>query len=152
MLKVLEAIWQQIEETYEAIDISIGSAGSRIGWKPDGDISTFAEIAQHIASANLSYCTVIGPENVRRIWQIEASPEIGVLLGRLKDSLSIVQNTFERVTLDNLHDCRCDDWSPNCDEQNIQGPLDTLWFALQILRHTAYHLGQLNSYLQLMHA
>jgi hypothetical protein len=31
----------------------------------------------------------------------------------------------------------------------VAGPLDSLWFAHQMVRHTAYHLGQVN-YLHLL--
>jgi hypothetical protein len=32
----------------------------------------------------------------------------------------------------------------------VLGPLDALWFCNQIVRHTAYHLGQINYILLLL--
>jgi hypothetical protein len=32
----------------------------------------------------------------------------------------------------------------------VQGPLDAMWFAQQIVRHSAYHLGQINYILRLL--
>ena len=33
---------------------------------------------------------------------------------------------------------------------SVQGPLDAMWFAQQIVRHSAYHLGQINYILLLL--
>jgi len=151
MIPTLAPIFQCLEETYEAVRISIEQAGdSRLGWKPAPNTKTFAEIAEHIASANLTYATVIGPGDVKRQWQIDPSPAKDWLLARLDESLATARQTLEGVTEENLHDSRENDWCPNCEEQLIQGPLDALWFAQQMVRHTAYHLGQLNLYLRLL--
>lgn len=142
---------RQLDETCEAVRISIDAAGAgRIAWKPAGNAPTFASIAQHIASGNLSYATVIGPNNVRRKWEVDSSPSMEWLVERLDESLATARRTLEGVTADNLHESRSDDWCPNCEEQVITGPLDALWFAMQMVRHTAYHLGQLNLYLRIM--
>jgi hypothetical protein len=151
MIPTLGPILRQLEETCEAVRISIESAGeSGLGWKPAPHVNTFAEIAEHIASGNLAYATVIGPANVRRAWEIDPTPTKEWLLARLDESLATARQTIEGVTEENLHVSRAADWCPNCDEQLIQGPLDALWFTQQMVRHTAYHLGQLNLYLQLM--
>jgi uncharacterized damage-inducible protein DinB len=151
MIPTLIPIFQQLEETCDAVRISIDQAGeSGFGWKPASNAKTFAEIAEHIASANLTYATFIGPADVKRTWVIDPSPTKEWLLARLDESLDTARQTIAGVTEENLHDSRCDDWCPNCDEQLIEGPLDALWFAQQMVRHTAYHLGQLNLYLRLM--
>ncbi len=151
MIPTLNPIFRQLEETYDAVRISIELAGeSQLGWKPALNANTFAEVAEHIASANLTYATVIGPTNVQRKWEFELAPTTSWVLARLDESLATAKSTIEGVTDDNLHESRSDDWCPNCDEQLIQGPLDALWFVQQMVRHTAYHLGQLNLYLRLM--
>lgn len=151
MHQALEPALRQLEETCEAVHISLRSAGAaRLAWKPAPHLPTFAMIVEHIASGNLAYATAIGPVNVRRCWELDPSPSMEWLVERLDESLATARRTLEGVTDDNLHLSRADDWCPNCEEQVIQGPLDALWFAMQMARHTAYHLGQLNMYLQLM--
>jgi uncharacterized damage-inducible protein DinB len=153
MLEVLKPVVQQLEETYEAVQISLRSAGpERLGWKPNPHLPTFAEVAEHIASANLTYAAVIGPADVRRKWDLDPAPSMDWLLTKLNESLSVSKEVLEGVTAENLTESRENDWCPNCDEQLIQGPLDALWFAMQMVRHTAYHLGQLNLYLRLIEA
>src|SRR5690349_12804921 len=140
MIPALRPIFRHLEETYEAVRISIESAGERgLGWTPSPDAPTFARITEHIASANHTYATVIGPADVRRTWEYDSSPTREWLLARLDESLATARQTIAGVTEENLYDSRADDWCPNCDEQEIQGPLDALWFAQQMVRHTAYH-------------
>lgn len=151
MLDVFVPVFRQLEETVDAVRIAIELAGpNRLGWRPSPDTPTFAEIVEHIANGNLAYATVIGPANVRRKWEYEPSPAKEWLLARLDESLTASRVAIEGVTADNIHDSRADDWNPNCEEQTIEGPLDALWFAMQMARHTAYHLGQLNFCLRLM--
>jgi len=151
MITTLCPIFRHLEETYEAVLISVKAAGEcRLGWKPAPQAKTFAEITEHIASANLTYATMIGPADVTRKWEYDPSPTEEWLLARLDESLAVGRQTVAGVTEEKLGDSRADDWCPNCDEQVIEGPLDALWFAQQMVRHTAYHLGQLNLYLCLL--
>ena len=119
------------------------------GELPDG---LEAEVAEHIASANLTYAAVVGPADVRRKWEFDPAPSIDWLFTKLDSSLAVSREVLEGVTAENLTESRENDWCPNCEEQLIQGPLDALWFAMQMVRHTAYHLGQLNLYLRLLEA
>ena len=151
MIDTLLPISGQLEETYDAVLISIHHAGSEsLGWRPAPHLRTFAEVVEHIASSNLLYATMIGPTDVTRKWDNDPSPSLEWLLDRFNESLITVVEVISAVTEDNLHESRCGDWNPNCEEQTIVGPLDALWFTLQMARHTAYHLGQLNLYLRLM--
>ena len=52
------------------------------------------------------------------------------------------------MTPERLRQIRADRWGPLGPE--VPGPLDALWFALQMMRHSAYHLGQINVYLLLL--
>jgi hypothetical protein len=150
MIPALRPILRQLEETYDAARISIESAGeSGLGWRPAPHARTFAEIAEHIASGNLTYATMIGPADVKRTWQLDPSPTKEWLLARIDESLVAARRTLAGVTEENQHDSRADEWCPNCEEQEVTGPLDALWFAQQMVRHTAYHLGQMNLYLQI---
>ena len=56
-----------------------------------------------------------------------------------------VQETFEQLTPAGLRQVRADGWRPL--GLPVEGPLDSLWFAMQVVRHSAYHLGQMNVYL-----
>jgi uncharacterized damage-inducible protein DinB len=151
MIETLLPVAGFLQETHEAIRISIDMAGEAgLAWKPAQNAHTFGEIVEHIASGNLSYATVIGPENVRRTWEIDPAPQKEWLLARLNESLETALRILDGVTEDILHIRREYDWNPNCEEQTIREPLDALWFAQQMVRHAAYHLGQINLYLRLM--
>ena len=58
-----------------------------------------------------------------------------------------VRDAFEAVTEEGAHESRCDDWNPL--GPPVSGPLDAIWFALQIVRHSAYHLGQVSFIMQM---
>lgn len=149
MLTTLQPIVRQLEETYDAVAISVKAMGEEgLGWKAGPELRTFALIAEHIANANLVYASMIGPADVRRTWELDPAPAEEWLLARLTESMETSCAVLEAITEERLLESRADDWRPNCPEQEIMGPLDALWFTQQMVRHTAYHLGQLNLYLQ----
>jgi hypothetical protein len=80
-------------------------------------------------------------------WELEERPSRQRLLERLEESEGCVRDAFEGMTLEALLQTRADCWRPLGPE--VEGPLDALWFALQMVRHSAYHLGQINVYLLL---
>jgi uncharacterized damage-inducible protein DinB len=151
LLDQLKPVARQLDETYEALHISLNQlSDDQLGWSPGGDTKTVAELAQHIASANMTYASVIRAGENQRDWQYEPAPARATLLARIDQSQRIAHEALSVITDDNIHISRCDDWCPNCDEQLIPGPLDALWFGLQMARHTAYHLGQINLYLRML--
>lgn len=151
MIAALVPALRLLEENYEALRISLNSVPDvQLDWSPGADTNPLSVIVQHIARGNLVYASVIGPEDHRPSWKPEPSISRQDLLDRLDHSLAVSRATLEGVTEENLRNSRCDDWCPNCDEQLIQGPLDAEWFAFQMGRHTAYHLGQVNLYLRMM--
>lgn len=151
MLDKLKPVARQLDETYEALHISLNLVSDeQLGWSPGGDTNTLAEIAQHIAWSNITYAGVIRAREIEREWQVEAAPARSTLLSRLEDSQRIAHDALAILTDDHIHISRADDWCPNCDEQLIPGPLDGFWFAMQMVRHTAYHLGQINLYLRML--
>jgi hypothetical protein len=77
--------------------------------------------------------------------EMEESPSRQSLHDRLAVSEQRVRETFERMTPAGLRQTRADRWNPLAPV--VEGPLDAQWFALQMVRHSAYHLGQLNVYL-----
>lgn len=86
-----------------------------------------------------------GNQNRRR-WETPKTPTHAWLVARLDESRERVLEVFEAMTDESLTRPCADDWTPLDDDCVVEGPLDALWFALQVVRHTAYHLGQLNAY------
>jgi uncharacterized damage-inducible protein DinB len=142
MTRELNTVWKQFEETYSAIRESLAAVPEdRLHWEPSSRSSTAAQLIQHIGRANLLYCNVIegldtdlGPR--------EVNPGRQFLLDLLELSETRTRSTLEALTEESAHVPLQDDWNPL--GPNVQGPLDAVWFAQQIVRHSAYHLGQLN--------
>jgi uncharacterized damage-inducible protein DinB len=148
MIPELEPVWKQFTETYDALRQALAELpDDRLHWKPGPQATTVAEIAQHIAGANGRYAAMIDGAPL-----IRGPLEEGVgrerLLELLAQSEARVQAVFEQLPAGDLHRKRADHWNPLGPE--VQGPLDVLWFAGQIVRHSAYHLGQINYILRLL--
>ena len=75
-------------------------------------------------------------------WDPEAQPGPAACSSGWTTLRQQVHATLSRMTPDTLGQARADGWDPLGPE--VAGPLDGLWFALQMVRHSAYHLGQLN--------
>jgi hypothetical protein len=132
MLDELKPIVRQLDETYEALRLSLNRVtDDQLGWSPGGDTLPLAVIAQHIARGNITYASVIGPQRHPR-WEYEDRITRTALMERVDQSQRTAHETLDGVTREDLHVSRADDWSPNCEEQLVQGPLDALWFAMQI--------------------
>jgi uncharacterized damage-inducible protein DinB len=146
MIPELEPVWKQFGETYDAVRQVLNQApDERLTWRPGPKANTVARIIQHLASANIRYARMIehgepGP----RLEPIE-NPARQLLLQRVEESEQRVRETFDQVTPESLREIRADGWGPL--GLPVEGPLDCLWFAMQMVRHSAYHLGQLNVYL-----
>jgi len=149
MIPDLEPVWKQFTETYEALRQALAEVPEdRLAWRPGPKANTVAGIVQHIARANIGYAHVMEHGERGPRWQPEESPSRQWLLDRLDESAQRVQETFEWMTPERLRQIRADRWGPLGPE--VPGPLDALWFALQMMRHSAYHLGQINVYLLLL--
>lgn len=147
MIDELKPVWKQSEETYAAVrDLLDRTPDERIYWAPTPDAWSISDIVQHIARANVVYAMVMeGKEPLRRP-RVER-PNRSELTDCLDTSESFVREVFERITPDELFKSRADDWNPL--GPDVLGPLDGLWFAMQIVRHTAYHAGQISYVLQM---
>jgi uncharacterized damage-inducible protein DinB len=149
MVDTLQPIWKQFTETYEALRQALAEVpDDRLEWRPGPRANTVAVIVQHIARANGRYANMMERGEPGELRSHEESPGRDRLLERLADSESRVRETFERMTLERLAQVCADQWSPL--GPKVEGPLDALWFAQQIVRHSAYHLGQINVYLLLL--
>jgi uncharacterized damage-inducible protein DinB len=149
MIAELEPIGKQFTETYDALRQALAEVpDDRLHWQPGPAANSVATIVQHIAGANVRYAGMMlrGEPGERR--KPEERPSREWLLERLEQSERQVRETFERMSPEALLLPRAERWGPLGPE--VQGPLDALWFALQIVRHSAYHLGQINVYLLLL--
>ena len=147
MLELLNPTWKQSEETYNCVrKLLEQTPDERLHWKPAPDAWSISDMTQHIGRANIIYAMVMeGKEPIRRPFMDQ--PSRSELLESLDSSEAFVRQVFERMTGEELTRTRADDWNPL--GPPVEGPLDGLWFALQIVRHTAYHAGQISYVLQL---
>jgi hypothetical protein len=143
MLNELATIWNQLVETYEALEAVLDEIpDARLDWRPAPEATTASEIIQHIARANITYANIMqtGESGVRP--QIQPGLARQAIVERVRTSHDRVRDVYESLPLDRLHAPCADDWAPF--GPSVPGPLDALWFAHLMLRHTAYHVGQLN--------
>jgi uncharacterized damage-inducible protein DinB len=149
MTAELEPVWKQFAETYAAIREALAALpDERLTWQPGPGANTTALIAQHIARANLRYAHMMEHGEPGPWWDLEEDPGRARLVERLEESERVVRAVFERMNPAALRQPCAEHWRPLGPE--VEGPLDALWFALQIVRHSAYHLGQINVYLLLL--
>jgi uncharacterized damage-inducible protein DinB len=148
MIAELEPVWKQFAETYDALRQALAEVpDDRLSWRPGPKANTVAWMVQHIARGNIVYAMMALGERGQR-WELEERPSRQRLLERLDESEGRVRDAFERMTPEALWQTRADRWGPLGPE--VEGPLDSLWFAMQMVRHSAYHLGQINVYLLLL--
>ena len=142
LLPELEPVWKQFQETYDAIRQILGELPQdRLYWRPAPGATSAGVIVRHLANGNRRYAGMMeSGEPGPRIPEVEYSRE--ELLEWLERSEDRVKTVFEQATPELLKTARADDWSPL--GPRVEGPLDALWFAHQMVRHSAYHLGQLN--------
>jgi uncharacterized damage-inducible protein DinB len=146
MIPELAPIWKQLDETYEAIrHVLTEVSDDRLNWRPGPQANSVAGIVQHVARANLRYASMIDTGEPGPGIELTDNPPRGLLLRQLEASQNQVKETLERLKPAGLHQVRAGGWRPL--GLPVEGPLDCLWFALQIVRHSAYHLGQMNVYL-----
>jgi uncharacterized damage-inducible protein DinB len=144
----LKPIWQQFVETYDALREALAQVpDDRMTWRPGPAANTAAWIVQHAIRANTVYASFMEHGERGAPWEIEERASRERLLERLEQSETRVRECFERMTPALLAQTRAERWGPLGPE--VEGPLDARWFALQMVRHSAYHLGQLNVYLLL---
>lgn len=147
MIQELQAVWKQFEETYAAIRESLAIIpDDKLVWQAGPNSSSASVIVRHIGRANLVYCHEI--ERTERDLgdpnQQQTREQLQSLLDR---SETRVRDVFSAASVEDTREPRADDWAPL--GKNIDGPFDAIWFAHQMVRHSAYHLGQLNYLIQL---
>lgn len=141
MIGALEPVWRQFSETYLSIRQALGEmSDDRLLWTPGPKATSAASIVRHIARANLVYCSQIEGNPARAVLP-EEEPDRAQLLELLDRSEERVRSVFDQATEEELRALRAEDWGPL--GYPVEGPLDGLWFAHQIVRHSAYHMGQI---------
>ena len=145
MLPELEPIMRRWQETHDALLEALDEfPKDRLDWRPAPNATTPAGIISHIARAEAAYARMIGDPNDREDRTPSTWEEVRELL---ETSAGYVRRTVERLREEDLGLSRADQWGPL--GPRVEGPLDTVWFLEQMIRHKAYHLGQIN-YLSLM--
>lgn len=141
MIAELNHFWKRFLETQAALLEAIDRLPEgRWQWQPAETANPAARIVQHIANGEAFYVSTIRGDHERRVrWEVadrvtavEAVTSAAHLVGDLSEELS--QADLNRVC--------AEDWNPL--GPPVDGPLDVLWFLEQMIRHKAYHLGQLN--------
>lgn len=144
MLIELEPVWKQFQETYTVLRAAIAVVpDDRLAWQPSPEATSVALIAQHIARANENYANSMEGIRHRADWTLEEDAPRERILQRLDASEARVRACFEGMTAEPLRCVRADRWGP-LSGPKATGPLDSLWFAHQMVRHSAYHLGQIH--------
>jgi uncharacterized damage-inducible protein DinB len=146
MVEALTPIWKQFCETHDSLRQVLSEVpDERLQWRPGPKANSVATIVQDIARANGVYAHVLEHGEFVQLWEMEESPSRDRLLERLAESERQVCETFERMTPDGLRRTRAERWWAL--GLPAEGPLDALWFAMEMVRHCAYHVGQISSYL-----
>lgn len=148
MVEALKPVWKQFVETYAALDaVLIEIPDERLHWIPSANCTSPAWVTFHIARGNISYANhmVTGDGGDRPVFDPNVSRD--GLKALLATSLDRVRTVFHDLPPERLHAVCATDWEPL--GPVVKGNQDALWFAMQMVRHSAYHLGQLN-YIALM--
>jgi uncharacterized damage-inducible protein DinB len=149
MLAELKPVWKQFEETYAALRQALTAVPDDwLVWCPAPGATCVAAITQHIAGANVRYCNMIEHGERGRSWDVEEYADRELLLQRLALSEERVRSCLAGIDEAGLRRVIAERWHPLGPE--VTGSLDAIWFAQQIVRHSAYHLGQINYILLLL--
>jgi len=148
MTPELEPVRKQFEETYDALRGALAELpDDRLDWKPCPAATSPLAIVAHIIRANRRYSRLAAGADLPG-GPPEQFPSRARMMERLSESEAQVRSVFEQLSSDDLKRTCAADWAPLGPE--VAGPLDALWFCHQIVRHTAYHLGQINYLLLLL--
>jgi uncharacterized damage-inducible protein DinB len=149
MVEALAPVWKQFGETCDALRQALAEVpDARLLWQPAPEAASMATMVQDIARTSEYYAYLIEHGERGPASELEEAPSRERLLERLAESERRVRAAFELITPDRLRQPHADRWWAF--GKPAEGPLDALWFAMEIVRHAAYHLGQINLYLLLL--
>jgi uncharacterized damage-inducible protein DinB len=140
MIPELLELWGRWEETHDALlDCVVRIPDERLSWRPAPKATTAAEIIQHIARAEHVYAMMAlgetGPRIEPKVSDRDTALQV-IELGAAK-----ARDAADSATTADLAAVRAERWGPLGPE--VKGPLTGRWFFEQMIRHKAYHLGQL---------
>jgi uncharacterized damage-inducible protein DinB len=149
VVETLLPIRMQFGETCDALRQALAALpDERLLWQPAPEASSVATMLQDIARTSEVYAYLIEHGEWGPSTELEERPSRERLLERLTESERGVYEAFERMTPERLRQKRADRWWAF--GKPAEGPLDALWFAMEIVRHASYHLGQINLYRSLL--
>jgi uncharacterized glyoxalase superfamily protein PhnB len=148
LIPELEPVWKRWEETHTALLEAIDALpADRWQWRPTPGATTAGEIIAHIARAEARYAAVIAAETLPEPrWQVHDREAARHAVGSAADA---ARTRVEQLAVADLTRPCAQHWHPL--GPRVEGPLDVRWFIEQMVRHKAYHLGQLN-YIDMQHA
>lgn len=147
MLTELQPIRQRWEETHDALlQIIEQLPADRWQWQPAAGATTAAGIVQHIANSEKRYVEAIRALE-RGHYPRKAVTDLATARAALDEAARLARECFDQLAAADLKRVCAETWAPL--GPRLDRPFDVLWFLEQIIRHQAYHLGQLN-YLLLM--
>jgi len=148
MLQDLSPTARQLTETFSVFRETIaGFPPGALDRQFGGRSQSVTDIVSHVVAAQHRYDSLIrktsdSPPSVPTL----PSPATNLALcGALDLAVEEALACLEAVTPDTLHDPLAYTWGDWVADSS-GNPLDARWFAGQMLRHAAYHLGQVNVY------
>ena len=140
MIDSLEHVLKRWDETHDAIvDWLAQFPEERLTWSPGGAATSAGGILAHISRANHVYASMaLGEAIDRPVFHVTNREQAEQVIAK---GDAAVRRALETLCEEDLSVVRADDWGPL--GPLVSGPLDSLWFLEQMIRHSAYHLGQL---------
>lgn len=142
MNEALKPVWKQFVETHNALIAILNEiSDERMHWSPTPANWTPARIATHIAGGNVHYANLMETGESGENLAVGPHAKRAELLNLLDRSLDRVRTVLRDLPPERLRAVCATDWEPL--GRVVKGDHDALWFAMQMVRHTAYHVGQL---------
>lgn len=140
MIPELNPVWKRWEETHAALLECLEQfPEDRFTWRPASKATTAGEIVLHIARAEMGYAMrAAGQPGMRPDLVVTDRPSA---LATVALGAEHARRTADTLTADDLERVVAAEWHPL--GPRVEGPLTALWFLEQMIRHKAYHLGQL---------
>lgn len=140
MIPILQPVYQRWDETQiSLLDCLSQFPADRYRWHPGPKASCAGDILLHIARGETGYARMaLGQPRE----PLEAAvADHASALAVLQTAADRARDAFERLTEADLEQVVAEVWHPL--STKVEGPMTPLWFLEQMIRHKAYHLGQL---------
>ena len=140
MIPELRETWRRWDETHAALlDCLEQFPAQAFEWRPAPNATTASEIVIHIARAELGYSLRVAGRVVERPeYRVRNRAEALEVVNAAADQASRI---VDCLRIQDLGRVVAEEWYPL--GPRVEGPLTVEWFIEQMVRHKAYHLGQL---------